>query len=433
MSDEGRNDETTVISAGVSVTKRLEPAEFEDPVIAVDIESRRDGPAAVTVVDSIPERVSPRDLRFHPEYGSEHWMIDDGELVFEREFDPGEEYVTLYRLCEAEDDSIDVFEDPAVDVEPDTGVTPGGSKARGTVRSAGSAAGTTSGNPASEAGSEGDSAVSTLELSGPVTDAGAENGGRAPAEDRSTTVVTDTAGEAPGGGDTNSPGGAPGHDVPGEGQDNTPSDGEDEAEEGESGIPRDGRAGTLGADEDDAPGVEHDTQGTAHGAGIEPAEGSLVAALATELEEGTVPAGDVERLRAALGRQRDSPQGVAGRVERLRRDVDEVLAYTDALAESLDENGTGAEEVAELQAEVDDFRGEIERLEADLEAARTTAGRVEGRVDDIEAALSDGFEGMREGLEALCEEGRGLRGDLESSNTDDRLSELEQDVRDLQE
>ncbi|MFT4880974.1 MAG: hypothetical protein ACI9HI_000973 [Salinirussus sp.] len=385
MSDEGRDDETTVISAGVSVTKRLEPEEFEDPIIAFDIESRRDGSATVTVVDSLPERVSPRDLRFHPEYGSEHWVIDDGELIFEREFDPGEGYVTLYRLCETEDNSVGVSEDPTVHVEPDTEVTPGATKPRGTVRSAGSAAGT-------------------------------EGGRRVPAEDRSTTVVTDTTGEASRDGDTNSSGGAPGHDVPGEGQDNTPSEGE--AEEGESSIPRDGRMGRLGAGEDDAPDGEHDTPGTAHGAGVEPAEGSLVAALATELEEGTVPAGDVERLRVALGRQRDSPQGVAVRVERLRRDVDEMLAYTDALAE--------------FQAEAEDFHEERERLKTDLEAARTTADRVEGRVGDIEAALSDGFGDMQE-VETLCEEGRDLHGERESTSTDDRISKLEQDVRELQE
>lgn len=385
MSEDGIAEETTAVSAEVSVTKRLELEEFEDPVIAFDIESRRDGSAAVTVVDSIPERVSPRDLRFHPEYGSEHWVIDDGELVFEREFDPGEEYVTVYRLCGAKDDVIDAFEDPAVGVEFDVEVTPGAGTARGMVRGAGSTAEATNGNPGGEAGPEADNEIPTLELSDPAVDDGTDEGETAPAEGRPSTVVTDTAGEVGDHGDTDRADSAPEHDVPSEGEADTPT-------------------------------VAEGTHETAHGTDAESGEGSLAAALAAELEAGTVPADDVERLRAALGRHPDEPRGVVTRVEKLQHDVDEVLAYTDALAE--------------FREEIDSFREEMGRLEADLNEAQTAARRAEDRVGDIETAVNDGFEEVKEELRVLRAEVRGVHraGD---GDIDERLSKLEQDVGDL--
>ena len=371
MSEDGIAEETTAVSAEVSVTKRLELEEFADPVIAFDIESRRDGSAAVTVVDSIPERVSPRDLRFHPEYGSEYWVIDDGELVFEREFDPGEEYVTVYRLCGAKDDVIDAFEDPAVGVEFDVEVTPGAGTARGMVRGAGSTAEATNGNPGDEAGSEAGNEIPTLELSDPAVDDGTDEGETAPAEDRSSTVATDTAGEV-----------------------------------GDHG----------GTDRADTPTMAEGTHETAHGTGAESGEGSLVAALAAELEAGTVPADDVERLRAALDGHPDEPRSVVTRVEKLQRDVDEVLAYTDALAG--------------FREEIDSFREEMGRLEADLNEAQTAARRAENRVGDIEMAVNDGFEEVKEELRVLRAEVRGVHraGD---GDVDERLSKLEQDVGDL--
>ena len=194
MSDDGTNRETTIVSEEVSVTKRLELKEFDDPVIAFDIESRRSDPTTVTVVDAIPEDVSPRDLRFHPEYGSEHWVIDEGELVFEREFDPDEEYITVYRLCEAKEEVVESFGDPTVETDSGMAAGEGTGKARGMVRGAGAGltsgeSGPDSGSGASEA-SEDEGDVPTLDLNDPVASDGAGQGERERAEDRTTTVMT---------------------------------------------------------------------------------------------------------------------------------------------------------------------------------------------------------------------------------------------------
>ena len=461
MSDEETNKETTIVSEEVSVTKRLELEEFDDPVIAFDIASRRTEPATVTVVDSIPDDVSPRDLRFHPEYGSEHWVIDDGELVFEREFDPDEEYITVYRLCEAKDDIVDSFEDPTVEAEPGIEAPEGAGKARGMVRSAGAAGEMANGGPAAEAEPEEESAegnVPTLELNDPGADDGTEEEQSEPAEDRTTTVMTDTASETSGGDSEHSAESDPEDDILSEEEDDILSEGEDDIlsegeddvlgesddddvlDEGEDDVLEEGGDDILSEDEDDilnegedevGDDEADDTEQAGSGADTGSTEESLVAALATELEEGNVPEDDVERLREALGQPGSERTSTVVRVEKLQRDVDEVLAYTDALAEFLDENGTGEEMIADFQEQVEDFREEMADFEADLDEVASATDRTEGRVDDLETEVEDRFGDAQEGLDALRGELEEVREELEDGDVDERLSELEQNVENL--
>jgi hypothetical protein len=419
MSDDGTNRETTIVSEEVSVTKRLELEEFDDPVIAFDIESRRNDPTTVTVVDAIPEDVSPRDLRFHPEYGSEHWVIDEGELVFEREFDPDEEYITVYRLCEAKEEVVESFEDPTVATDSGMAAGEGTGKARGMVRGAGAGLNSDesvpdSGSGASEA-SEDEDDVPTLDLNDPVASDGAGQGERERAEDRTTTVMT----------------GAESTESESEGESDSADGAEDEGDilaESEGDILSEDGDETLDGSDDSVP----DEDGRDAQAGSESTEESLVASLATELEEGNVPDEDVERLRAALGQEESSSKSLVVRVEKLQRDVDEVLAYTDALADFLDENGTGEEMITEFREEVDDFQAEMERFETDLEEVGTTADRTESRVDGLETDLNDGFEDVRDDLTALREEVEEVRNELEDGDVDERLSTLEEDIDSLQ-
>lgn len=454
MSDDGTNKETTIVSEEVSVTKRLELEEFDDPVIAFDIESRRSDPATVTVVDAIPEDVSPRDLRFHPEYGSEHWVIDEGELVFEREFDPDEEYITVYRL-QAKEEVVDDFEDPTVETESSVEASGGTGKARGMVR--GASAGLTNGGsvPDPDSGtSEGagnEDNVPTLDLNDPAASDGAGEGQRDPTEDRTTTVMTSTeSAESESEGESGSADGAENEgdileesegDILSENGTDTLDDGEDDilSDDEDNILNEDDSEGDI-LDEDGGEGdIPDESEETVANedrrdeqTGSESSEESLVASLATELEEGNVPAEDVERLRAALGEEKTSSKSLVVRVEKLQRDVDEVLAYTDALADFLDENGTGEEMIAEFSEEVDDFREEMEQFETDLEEVGATADRTESRVGDLETDLEDGFEDVRDDLTALREEVEGVRDELEDGDVDERLSTLEEDIDSLQ-
>jgi predicted nucleic acid-binding Zn-ribbon protein len=85
-------------AGGVSVEKRYEPDEFPVPAIAFTVNSTRDDPITVRMVDNLPDEVDPAHIGFHPDHGGEYWSVDESSVVFKRPFDPNEEYVTVYGL-----------------------------------------------------------------------------------------------------------------------------------------------------------------------------------------------------------------------------------------------------------------------------------------------------------------------------------------------
>jgi len=135
---------------------------------------------------------------------------------------------------------------------------------------------------------------------------------------------------------------------------------------------------------------------------------SLVAALAAELEAGDVANEDVERLRAALGGGTE-PGSLVARVEKLQRDVDDVLAYADALEVFLEESGTGEQLIAEFREDLTDVRAETKRLRTELDDLRASVERTESRIDDLEDGVDDGFEAVESGLDRLEAEVESLR------------------------
>lgn len=87
---------TTVHEDGVTVTKALRSEQFEHPTVELTIQAERAEPATVRITDTVPGGSSSEYVGFHPEYGGEYWSIDGDQLVFERVFESGETYVTVY-------------------------------------------------------------------------------------------------------------------------------------------------------------------------------------------------------------------------------------------------------------------------------------------------------------------------------------------------
>jgi archaellum component FlaC len=85
-------------AGGVTVEKRYEPDEFPVPAIAFTVNSTRDDPITLRMVDDLPDEVDPAHIGFHPDHGGEYWSVDESSVVFKRPFDPNEEYVTVYGL-----------------------------------------------------------------------------------------------------------------------------------------------------------------------------------------------------------------------------------------------------------------------------------------------------------------------------------------------
>ncbi|MCU4799468.1 hypothetical protein OB920_03660 [Halobacteria archaeon HArc-gm2] len=203
-----------------------------------------------------------------------------------------------------------------------------------------------------------------------------------------------------------------------------------------------------GGDSDDGDGDSDGASGD--GTAVELSGDSLVAALANELRNQNVTKDDVQLLRKAFDLASDNDGSVKARVQKLQQDVTNVIAYTDALEEFLDENGTADEMVDEFREEVSEFREQVESFDSELDEVQNTAqaneeqistissdvDAVEGTVDDVEGTVDD-VEGTVDDLEArmdeLTEELDDVRDEMGSGDVDEKIAEIHDEIEELKE
>ena len=377
--------------------KSFEPDDFPVPAIAFVIHAGRGETTDVRIVDRVPDDVPAQDIGFHPKYGADFWTVEDDEIVFEREFEAGEEYTTVYGLRAKDTEDVSRFlTDPAIE------------------------------------GVEGEETVSDIigDESEADADGAAEDEGADGTADTSIHLDDPTGADL--GGDEASDEEAAGSDPAEASADDLESaiadiDGTEADEESvapEPNEPADGSEPTAA--------VRTATDGAAaHDAGGAVTPADLAAALAAEVRAGEVADEDLETLRDALGAaDDDSEENVPGHVEakldKLQADVDEVVAYTGALESFLDDAGT-ADDLLAMREEFDDLRDSLDDVEGSV------AG-MEDRLDEV-AAATDSLEGSVEELRAdLAELEDGLGENLDDRVTDleDELDEMDEDIQTLE-
>lgn len=141
---------------------------------------------------------------------------------------------------------------------------------------------------------------------------------------------------------------------------------------------------------------------------VAPDTGSIASALADELRAGTVDDDDIDVLQEALGiDDAGLVQGsLEARLNYLQSQVDEVNAYTDALEEFLDENGTGSDLIEELNDEVQSVKDDLEAIEETVGDHGDRSESPAGSVADLEAevkAFRDELESMENDIESLLQ------------------------------
>ncbi|PSP93973.1 hypothetical protein BRC91_07855 [Halobacteriales archaeon QS_4_62_28] len=356
MSDSQAYEEITVASDGVTVVKRFEADEFPVPAIAFNFESDRTEPVTVTLTDVVPEDVAVEDLGFHPEYGSEHWTIDDDRITFDREIEPESEYTTVYGIRATGTDNVEQFlTEPAISsVDP----------------------------PLEE-----DESNIVGEGSDAVKD-----------------VISGDADSVPGLEDA-------------EDEDIETLDLKDPNNEGE--VRQASRADATGEDGD----TDTSTNGTASNANVEVAGDNLISAMANELRNNEVTKEDVQILRKAFDLASDNDGSVAARVDKLQQDVNNVVAYTDALESFLDENGTGEQLIEGFRDDVESLRTDFDAFESDIESVQSTASANNEQVESLSADVQ-AVESSVESVESQVGNVESEIGDLESQ-LEDVTGELE--------
>jgi len=373
MSGSEQYERVSVSSDGVTVDKRFEEDEFPVPAIAFEIESERSEAVTVTIVDEVPGDVAVEDLGFHPEYGSEHWTIDEDRITFEREMEPTGQYTTVYGIRATGTEDVEKFltepeiesvDPPLDDAETDDAVVDEGSS--DVVRDV--ISGDSDGVPGLDDEDTEDEDVETLDLKDPND----------PGDDGATTGT---------------------------------ADGEASSDDGEGG---------------------------GETASVE----SLVGALAAELRNGNVDEEDVKLLRKAFDLVDDGSGGsVDARIQRLQTEVADLLAYTDALEEFLDENGTAEQTIEGFRSEVESLQSELQEVgeiarshEEALADVQTTVDGVESTVDSLESEL-DGVLDEVESVRSEVDEVEDTVDSVESTvgEVEESVDDVEQTVGEVEE
>ncbi|WP_435153680.1 AAA family ATPase [Haladaptatus sp. DFWS20] len=436
MSDFSSGNEIITSSEhGITIEKLFDGEQFAVPAIRFEIHSNCDEAVTVRVTDRIPENFPMDNVGFHPEYENENWTAyKDHRVQFERTLEPDEELTTVYgiRLSDWQEAESFLIEPSLEEVAPVA--SSAGDEAEGRMEEH------TITDIVSEESSQvvrdviaGDSGLPGLggngETADPLADA---NDPMAEATDESTTEVSN---------DPLSESGTSETDVA---SDESPADSageildEEEATESTDDVLDESDDGILEPPEEDD--IVDVTQSPSP-----PRPGSVAAALADEIRAGEVNDADLKLIQQEL--DLDTPESTNVRIRHLQSRVDDLSAYTEALEEFIDENGTAQSIIDGFEGEVESLRDELGTMHDDIENAKEESAQARARVADLESDLSnldeklDGVNDLDDNLDTLETQLNDLE-DLVATNTqeasalDDEIEDLRDDfdsVRDLEE
>jgi len=384
---------------GIRVEKTFEPEDFPVPAIAFAINSERDEPVDVRLVDQVPDEIPAEDIGFHPKYGAEFWSVEGETIVFEREFEAGEEYTTVYGLRARDTDQVERFlgEPDLERVDPER--EDSSQAVRDVIGDLDLDDETDDTDPETD-----DEPVEPLELDDPTETSGSPERSSDGAEAAVSSVESET----------------------------------DDVESAVSAVEPETESETVTETETETEPEIEAPDGEAEPAIVDvsgervPPE-DVASALAAELREGQVPESDLRALREAL--DVDPSGSDRARIQRIQRDVSDLRAYTDALEAFLDEQGEAQTLLRELRGEIDGLEERIRAVDTRVETVANHAETAADRVDEVDAELDDvaasvdelgeELEGMEKRVAAI-EDGLG---DVDA--VDERLADIEEDLEGL--
>jgi predicted nucleic acid-binding Zn-ribbon protein len=327
---------------GVTVEKSFEPDDFPVPAIAFVIRADRDEVVTVRLSDEVPDAVDAEDIGFHPKYGAEFWSVEEGDIVFEREFEAGEEYTTVYGLRASQTDDVESYmsEPTLEDVEPP--LDDAGQVVRDVI------------------GDEDGDGPSSSDIEAAIAAAGADadDGTEAEADDDDEPVEPLKLNDPNAGGD-----------VEPQLEPSTTDSGDDEST----------------ADDPVVEEAEPEAAITDVEAGAVPDD--PVAAIAQQIRAGQADDDDLAALRRALGGGGDGSRDA--RIKQLQSELADLRAYTNALEEFLDENGDAQQLIEDVKGSVERVDQQLSSVESRADSAVTRVGAVEGDVDRVDEELDD--------------------------------------------
>lgn len=429
----------TVVRAGITLTKTLEVEEFVIPAVVYEFDSDRDREVQARIVQELPAFISPELLKFHGEYGSQQWVLNEHEAIFEAEIPPDETILTVLGMTVDDNDPLLAIFDADVELSvssPREAVQD--SPARDEAQARADAEERTSERRADSSWfmwEEASIPQSIETVFGPTSE-----------QADSTQQFTRSASSSPDSDSSPEPAalranadGAPGRANP---TDSPPETGVDDgsavgidagadggsdagAESGPAAGPDGGsdaetEAGTAAETlESDRTGLGEDSPDRSSGSesvdpptsGARSAQlGNSLRDLLTAVSEGEVTEEELRTLRGIFSDESPDRERMEARIRHLQTQMADLQAYTDALEEFLAENGSAnriltrfenrtaelSEEVTRLDATVegneDDIRAlheEVTHLTEEVESFRTVHEDVRTGLDDLQDTVAD--------------------------------------------
>jgi len=166
------------------------------------------------------------------------------------------------------------------------------------------------------------------------------------------------------------------------------------------------------------------------GGSASPEVDGVVAALAEEIRSENVAAEDLQLLGRALDHVADSQSGSTdARLRQLQSDIADLRAYTSAIEEFLDEEGTAQQLIDEFESRLRTLDNRLDEVESQVGDNTERLGDMDGTVTDVREEI-DATSTTVEDLEATVTEFNSeietLREDLDA--TESTVEEVSSDV-----
>ncbi len=156
--------------------------------------------------------------------------------------------------------------------------------------------------------------------------------------------------------------------------------------------------------------------------------GSVIAAMAEEIRSEDVTIDDLKLVQRAIDHVAEdrSDGSTDARVEQLQTDIADLRAYTNAMEEFLDENGTGEQLIEDFESELASFRTRLDEMGSELDSNTDIIENVEGTVDSVSEEMdgvTTNVEDMQSDVERIDAEVESVSSSLDDIET--KVSEID--------
>ena len=419
---------------GITVTKDLSIPKESVYGVGLSIESARSVPTMVVVEDVPPDDDTYQAIHLHPDYHPERWQKTGKSMRFVTKLEPEERIQTAYVLTEFEGTAADLPKPTIASVEAyeEGALLRGG---QGRSRADGGKAHAEEHDVTDPTSSDSD-VTESIELPEPNDKSADQSASRMTNSDPSRKQV-----------------------------DPAPNDVTEATSEKSEGFTAKDGDHSIDMEVVIQSLTEALTRETIDEETLSTLQARLFELFVTELRAREGEDEQITTLPEIQGER--SPEHIRVRLERIETQMAELAAYTDALREFIDENGTANEVFDELQSDIEDLSAElasvsdythelgneqsslrsdveevvedvdeIEAVEKRIDTIETTIDSHEKSLEDLSEDIEATTDSVRSTLEPLSEAVTQTEAELRTlmrvlANTERKVRDLDQNVSDL--